>query len=158
MRIQRGFVAGVLSLFVLGSLSATEYPGAIPGGFRVSDQGVGTYSIPLNTPTATGGLRPNLALTYNHLAGDGLAGLRVSLAGISAITHCGRTFAQGGVYDPIDYDSGDRYCLDGQLLVVTSGGYGSNGAVYSTEIESFQKIVSYGTAGVRPTAIHRPAR
>ena len=102
------FVGGLVALALGGALQAAEYPGAIPGGFSVSDQGAGTYSIPISTPAATGGLRPNLALTYNHLAGDGLAGMRVTLNGFSQISRCPRTYAQDGVNDDISYDSGDR--------------------------------------------------
>lgn len=36
--------------------------GALPGGFTVGNQGEGTYSIPITTPPATGGMKPNLEL------------------------------------------------------------------------------------------------
>jgi hypothetical protein len=38
-------------------------------------------------------------------------------------------------------------CLDGQRLAGISGTYGQNGAEYRTEIESFQRIKSFGSAG-----------
>jgi hypothetical protein len=66
----------VVSAFSADPLQAAVKPGTIPGSFGVSDQGVGQYSIPIAAPAASGGLKPNLALTYNHLAGDGLAGMR----------------------------------------------------------------------------------
>jgi hypothetical protein len=146
----RSTLVGAASFFSLGVLLATEYPGAIPGGFSVSDQGAGQYAIPIAAPAATGGLKPNLALTYNHLAGNGLAGMRWSLSGFSSISRCHMTYAQDGMASDIDYGAEDRFCLDGQRLVVTSGSYGGNGSVYSTEIESFQRIQSFGTAGSGP--------
>jgi hypothetical protein len=37
-----------------------------------------------------------VVLSYNHLAGNGLAGMRWTLSGIAAITRCAQTFAQDG--------------------------------------------------------------
>ena len=143
-------VGGLAALWVAGTLQATEYPGAIPGGFSVGDQGQGVYSVPIAAPAGTGGLSPNLALTYNHLAGNGLAGMRVTLSGFSSISRCQQTYAQEGQVVAVNYDANDRFCLDGQRLVGISGTYGSNGAEYRTEIESFQRIKSLGTAGSGP--------
>ena len=48
-------------------------------------------------------------------------------------------------------DSQDRFCLDGNKLRLTSNPsskpYGSDGATYQTEIETFARITSFGTAG-----------
>jgi hypothetical protein len=93
-------------------------------------------------------LKPNLALTYNHLAGNGLAGMRVSLSGFSSIQRCNFTTAQDGWTGGFNYvDSWLALCLDGQRLAGISGTYGQNGAEYRTEIESFQRIKSVGSAG-----------
>jgi hypothetical protein len=109
-----GFLIGGLpALFAAGALQATEFPGAIPGGFSVSDQGAGQYTIPIAAPAATGGLKPNLALTYNHLAGDGLAGMRWTLAGFSSIAHCGRSFAQDVADDAISYCAANHFMQSG---------------------------------------------
>src|SRR5687768_5652927 len=82
---------------------ATEFPGTIAATFRVGDQGDANYTIPIEAPEATGGLRPNLALAYNHLAEDGLAGMRWTLAGFSSITRCARTYAQDNVTAAFSY-------------------------------------------------------
>lgn len=116
---------GVLALS--GVAAAATYPGAIPGRFGVGDQGEGRYTIPIEAPAATGGLRPSLTLSYNHLAGDGLAGMRWQLTGFSAITRCRQTYAQDGQVLPINYGSTDRFCLDGQRLVNVAGSYGAAG-------------------------------
>jgi hypothetical protein len=43
----------------------------------------------------------------------------------------------------INYDSNDRYCLDGQRLVLVGGSsYGAGGSEYRTERESFSKITA----------------
>jgi len=95
-------------------------------------------------PAGTGGLRPNLALTYNHLAGNGLAGMRWTLSGFSAISRCPTTYAQDGSVEAIDYTSTDQFCLDGQRLVDIGG------SEFRTEIETFQRIKKHGTAGSGP--------
>jgi hypothetical protein len=67
---------------VLPPSTSGAVPGAIPGGFSVGTQGDASYTIPITVPAGTGGLRPSLALSYNHLAGNGLAGMRWTLAGV----------------------------------------------------------------------------
>ncbi|HEY5569374.1 MAG TPA: SpvB/TcaC N-terminal domain-containing protein, partial [Gammaproteobacteria bacterium] len=130
--------------------SSAVLPGAVPGNFGVGDQGNATYTIPIAAPAATGGLKPNLALSYNHLAGNGLAGMRWNLRGISAITRCPQTYAQDGAVYGINYTSTDRFCLDGQRLVNFSGTYGAHLTEYRTELETFQKIVQESTQGSGP--------
>ncbi|WP_092132525.1 FG-GAP-like repeat-containing protein [Polaromonas sp. YR568] len=41
----------------------------------------------------------------------------------------------------------DRYCLDGQRLILVSGTYGATGSEYKTELDSFSRIIATGTAG-----------
>ena len=55
--------------------------------------------------------------------------------------------AQDGQVLGISYTTSDRYCLMGQRLIVISGSYGQDGAVYHTEIEGFGKVISHGTVG-----------
>jgi hypothetical protein len=94
-------------------------------------------------------MEPRLALTYNSQMGNGNLGVGWSLSRLSLIHRCGRTIAQDGLNAGINYDNDDRYCLDGQRLVMisTSGTYGGEGVEYRTERESFTKVVSNGTAG-----------
>jgi hypothetical protein len=55
---------------------------------------------------------------------------------------CERTVAHDGFAAPIQFDSRDRFCLDGQRLVAVSGEYGADGTEYRTEHDRFAKIVS----------------
>src|SRR6185295_17596629 len=84
--------------------------------------------------------------SYDHLAGNGLAGMHWTLSGISVITRCPQTFAQDGLPVAVAYGN-DRLCLDGQRLVDYSGSYWSAGTQYRTEIDTFQRVVQQGTAG-----------
>jgi hypothetical protein len=133
---------------------AVTLPGAIPANFRVGDQGDARYTIPIVAPAATGGLTPNIALSYNHLAGDGLAGMRWQLAGLSVITRCQQTYAQDTQVIAVNYGSTDRFCLDGQRLVEFAGAYGVSGTQYRTEIESFQRVFQEGIVGGGPQSFY----
>lgn len=145
--MRRFGVALLLTLigFVAGTASATTVPGAIPGSFGVSETGAATYSIPIAIPPGTAGMEPKLSLNYSSQGGNGIAGVGWSLGGLSAITRCPQTIAQDGQTRGVQLDANDRFCLDGQRLVIVNGGtYGAVGAEYRTEIESFSKVVSYG--------------
>ena len=148
----------VRNLFVLGTLSALPLmsqaqttAGSTPGSFRVTESGAAEYRIPIRLPPGIAGMEPKLALVYNSQAGNGLLGMGWNLEGFSAITRCPRTIAQDGTRGAVTYDWTDRYCLDGQRLVLVSGAsYGADGAEYRTERESFSKVVSYGVTANGP--------
>jgi virulence plasmid B protein/Calx-beta domain-containing protein len=119
-------------------------PGASAGALSVDATGNATYSFPIIVPPGTAGMQPALALTYNSGGGNGHVGIGWGLSGLSAITRCAPTLAQDGVVDGVDNDASDRFCLDGQRLILVSGTYGANGAEYRTEINQFAQIHSYG--------------
>lgn len=124
--------------------------GYTTGQFAVDPTGAATYRIPIQVPPGVRGLQPELALLYHSRAGNGQLGMGWSLAGLSAITRCPRSIAQDGAIGGVHFDTDDRFCLDGQRLVmIGSGRYGSAGS-YRTEIESFQDIQSQGAAGNGP--------
>ena len=121
------------------------------GYARVSPAGEARYSIPLSLPSGTNGLTPRLSLEYGHANASGDLGAGWSVGGLSRIARCRRTIAQDGAPGPVALSQLDRFCLDGQRLVIANGqAYGSNGAEYRTEIESFARIRTYGTAGSGP--------
>jgi hypothetical protein len=111
------FSIGVLACISLQAFAQSTVAGFTPGSFRVSETGAATYTIPIRVPPGIAGMQPQLALTYNSQAGNGLLGVGWSLSGLSAISRCPRTVAQDGVKGGINYDANDRYCLDGQRLV-----------------------------------------
>jgi len=102
-------------------------------------------------PPGTAGMAPTLSLDYSSQAGNGLVGLGWSLAGLPAITRCPRTLRQDGIHGTVNNDTDDRFCLDGQRLVVFNGGvYGGDGTEYRTEIDSYARITSHGNASGAP--------
>lgn len=124
-----------------------------PVSFQVSQMGAATFEIGIAVPPGTAGVAPKLSLTYSSQGSGGLAGAGLSLNGLSAIARCGRTLSQDGINSGLHYDADDRYCLDGQRLVMVSGAaYGASGAVYRSEMDDFTKVVSNGTAGSGPAS------
>ena len=122
----------------------------LPGQFAVGPTGAATYTVPIAVPPGTAGMAPSLSLDYSSQNGNGLLGIGWTLSGLPSIGRCPRTMAQDGVVGGINYDANDRFCMEGQRLVAISGTYGADGAEYRTEIDSYSRILSHGTAGTGP--------
>ena len=136
------------SLVTAAERKAIDQTGTVPGAFRVTESGAASYRVPIYAVPGTAGVTPELALAYNSQAGNGIAGLGWSLDGGSAITRCRATRHQDAAARPIRWSADDRFCLDGQRLVLDSGTYGSPNATYRTEIDTFALVTSKGgTAG-----------
>ena len=125
-------------------------PGLMPGEFSVDGGGSASYNVPIAVPPGTAGMQPSLSFIYDSRRGNGLLGIGWSLGGFSVVTRCGSTKAHDGTVDGIDFDAGDRFCLEGEKLMLVSGTYGADGAEYRTEIDGFTKVVSKGVTGSGP--------
>lgn len=125
--------------------SSTEV-GVTSGAVSVSLSGGANYEIPIAVPPGINGVVPQLALAYNSLAGNGIAGYGWNISGMSSITRIESTMYHDGVIDPVDYDNLDRYSLDGQRLILKSGTYGGTESEYQTESFNNVKITSYGVS------------
>ncbi|WP_445358897.1 RHS repeat-associated core domain-containing protein [Microbulbifer sp. ANSA005] len=135
----------------LGDLSISESIGALPGEFRVNEAGAATYSIPLSLPPGTAGVTPELALAYTSTAGNGIMGKGWTLSGLSGISRCRQTTGRDGKGEAITWGEGDRFCLDGQrLLLVSNGHYGDSGSQYRTEVDSFALVTAHGGSRGKP--------
>jgi RHS repeat-associated protein len=101
----------------IGATSA----GALPGAFRVTDEGGAEYVMPLDLPRGRNGVEPVLSLVYNSRAGNGTLGPGWTLRGLERIERCRRSFATAGDRDedpaPVTYTDTDSFCLNGQELV-----------------------------------------
>ena len=141
----------IVILFALTADHAEAAVGRIPGAATVSPDGEAVYSIPLDLPPGTNGMTPSLSLEYRQRTVVGLLGIGWNIGGLSQIARCPRTIAQDGVASPVTFSTADRFCLDGQRLVVANGvAYGAAGAEYRTEIESFARIRSFTGPGSGP--------
>jgi len=124
--------------------------GFTEGSYAVSPSGAATYSIPIYAAPGTAGMVPRISINYNSQSGLGPLGIGWSIAGLSSIDRCGKSYFYDQANTEISNTNSDWFQLDGNRMVLISGSYGGNDAVYAGESENFDKIVSYGTAGSGP--------
>src|ERR1700744_1077720 len=152
-RFGRSFALGALMFTLMGGvgMAAAQPPlRALPGLFGVNTTGSATYTVPIAAPPGTADIVPRLSVNYASQDSNGILGIGWSIAGLPSISRCARTLAQDGIHGGVNYDLNDRFCLNGQRLVLISGTYGADGSEYRTEIESFTRIVAHGSAGNGP--------
>ncbi|RKH94447.1 FG-GAP-like repeat-containing protein [Corallococcus sp. AB038B] len=116
----------------------------------VTSVGTARYTLPLWTSPGRLGIEPRLALSYSSESGNGLLGMGWNLSGLSRITRCRKTMAHDGSSDRLRFDASDRFCLDGQRLMVVAGVYGADGAEYRTENDVYARVVSLGVGDNGP--------
>ncbi len=116
------------------------------GGLSVSLSGAANYQVSFKLPPGINGTSPSIGLAYSSQSPDGIAGWGWNITGLSTITRVPSTLFHDGFIDPVDFDSSDRYALNGQRLILKSGTYGKAGSVYETENYSNVKVVAYGTS------------
>lgn len=121
--------------------------GTTAGQFRVDESGAATYNIPITLSEGVAGVTPELSLGYSSQSGAGVAGKGWSLNGLSAISRCRQTLSQDGAAKPLTFSSEDRFCLNGQRLIVVSGAYGDVNSTYKTEIDTFVKVTLRAGSG-----------
>jgi len=145
--IQRALIILFLHIIFANTMLAqinTNLPvGAIPGAIDVSPMGAATYTIPIEVVPGTQGMQPNLSIVYNSSGGMGLLGMKWDLVGLSAITRSGQLPYFNGNLTAIQFNSSDRFNLDGNRLCNIEGGtYGAVGTKYAMEMEDFTYFVS----------------
>jgi len=145
--MQRSGFLALLCVCALPAYGLDGVVGRVPGSFDVSSSGSARYQIPIDVAAGINGLRPELGLAYNSAGGDGIVGVNWALGGLSEVTRCAKTLAQDLEIRGVRYEASDRFCLDGQRLVTTSGTYGADATVYKTELDGYSRIVSSGSTG-----------
>lgn len=121
--------------------------GAIDGEFAVTPTGAAVYSIPVELPPGTGGMKPELALVYNSQSKDGIMGYGWSISGISSISHAPLSYYYNGHPGQIDFEvtmDERQLILDGKKLIITS--YYENGPypiTYRCEEDNISRIRYY---------------
>ncbi|MDQ8203358.1 RHS repeat-associated core domain-containing protein [Pelagicoccus sp. SDUM812003] len=139
-------VASIASLFASTAFSA-ELVGTLGGEVSVDNKGSANYSIPIHTPPGRLGVEPSISLNYSSQGGNGILGVGWGLShGFPEAIVRGRSIlARDGETRGIEFDSSDKFYLDGKRLIVVSGTYGHHGSEYRTEVDSFAKITASGS-------------
>jgi RHS repeat-associated protein len=120
--------------------------GSTAGDLSVSLTGAATYTIPFSLPPGIKDVIPSIGLSFSSQAANGLAGWGWNIYGLSTITRIPSTKFHDGLIDGVDFDTYDRFAIDGQRLMLKSGSYGAANSEYQTESYSNIKVKAYGTS------------
>lgn len=133
-------------LFLCGVSAHAQYEiGDMGGVFNVSEMGAATYSLPFDLPEGINGMKPSLGLVYNSQGGNGVAGMGMSISGLSVISRTPKDIFHDGTAKGISYTTADAYAKDGVRLLLKSGSNGNSGAIYSVEGLPYDDITLMGS-------------
>jgi len=111
-----------------------EFVNTLVGIVGTTPTGALTYTIPIQVPTGTAGIQPQLAIVYNSQNNSsGILGLGFGLSGLSSISRVGQNFIHEEQRTGVTLTGSDRFALDGQRLIQT-------GKYFDTEMASFSEI------------------
>lgn len=134
-----------------GSAAESDTIGTTAGSFRVNESGAATYSIPIAAAAGTARVGPQISLDYSSSSGNGIVGYGWSIGGLTAISRCRQTYDQDRNVAALSWSGTDRFCLDGQRLLLVSGStYGAPNSTYQTEIDSGVVVTVIGSTNGEP--------
>lgn len=133
------------------AIGVTEapYPGNVTGGsnsgivgktngsFEVYPNGSASYSMPIVIPVGSGGLTPQLSISYNSFSNDGILGWGFSLNGLSVISRALGNRITDGMARAVTLTESDYFALDGNRLKEVR--YSYNGDYYA-ELNDLSKV------------------
>ncbi|KAJ8520818.1 hypothetical protein ONZ45_g2429 [Pleurotus djamor] len=116
-----------------------EIVGTLAAQHSVDPNGSLSIDVALTLPPAK--MAPNLSISYHSAANNASAiGMGWTIKGASYIERVPATMAQDKIRGSVNYDSNDRFALDGQRLMSV----GNN--EYRYELETWSKIVAHGNS------------
>lgn len=125
-------------------------PGSSNGIINISPSGASQYIMPIFASPGTAGMQPDISVSYNSQAGNGLLGEGCSINGLSAIYRVGKSNYLDDSNSGVTNTFTDKFSLDGNRLMLTGGTYGFANSQYKTELNSFSDVTAYGTSGNGP--------
>ena len=75
----------ILLFWVVSVCGMSQNTSNISGSFDIGPVGNATYNIPVDLPSGTAGVKPDVSIVYNSFSGDGVMGKGFSLSAISSI-------------------------------------------------------------------------
>jgi len=127
----------------IGPIIKNTVVGKINDALEVTPNGLINYEIPINVPPGTGGMTPQMALSYTSTQSDGLFGSGFELGGLSVINRAPSNLHVDGKAGYVNYTSSDNFMLDGQRLILVQK-LSSSSWEYRTENNSFSQIIASG--------------
>jgi len=124
--------------------------GKTPTSQTVSATGAFVYQIPIDIPSGTAGMQPNLSLNYSSQSGSSIAGYGWSISGLSSISRIGKDLIHDEEIQTVQLELSDLFALDGNRMVLSTGVYGQPNSIYKTEAETFVNIEAIGQQGEGP--------
>lgn len=115
------------------------------GKLEISNSGSATYTLPIAMPPSIQNVGPVINLIYSSGLTGGIAGQGWSINSISTISRIGTRRDLDGFIDGVDFDDNDKLALDGQRLLIKTGTYWADNAIYQTETQSNSIIQQFGT-------------
>jgi len=129
------------------SINQTFASGSTPGQSS-AQSGAAGYNIPLAMPMGTGGVVPELAVSYSSMGNSSMFGFGWGLSGLSSITRVGQSRYYDNNVTAVTFGASDRFALDISRMMLLTGTSGSSGSIYGFEAENYSRITAYGgTAG-----------
>ncbi|HWV16534.1 MAG TPA: SpvB/TcaC N-terminal domain-containing protein [Cellvibrio sp.] len=150
--------SGIVNSQAPVELPSGDLVGTLNGEFRVNESGAATYNIPITVADGIAGVKPFINIAYSSQGGNGLLGKGWALGGLGEITRCRQTLSQDGAARPISWTTEDRFCLDGQRLMLVSGTYGAAGSTYKKEIDTFVTVTAKGGVNGNPDSFEALAK
>ena len=127
--------------------------GSPTGSLSTSETGGAVYSVAIDVPQGLPQATPQINLSYNSQAGNGIAGFGCNIGGLSVITRNARSIYYDDVAKGIDYSADDAFYLDGQRMILLDRPEGADTALYCLETDPFTKITLHGATGVNGSTL-----
>jgi YD repeat-containing protein len=118
--IESGTLRAASNSYVPNSVEIDKYNkevGEIPFTSAVTQTGAMTYTIPIEIYPGIKDMHPQLALSYNHLSGNGLLGVGWNLSGLSSISRTSNNLYYNNLVQPVNLTTSDAFVLDGMRLI-----------------------------------------
>jgi len=178
-KIQQGLTTGNLEIFLaaanptpgspegIAAIDKNKAVGQIPISSSVSPTGAKCYNVPIEIVPGRQGLQPDISLSYNSQAGNGIMGMGWSLNGISSIERVNKNVFFDGKNDIPAFTKSDAFALDGVKLIKTSettsqidyktviGNIIVIGTINNNDINSFKVLFPNGNIGTYGVDSHQ---
>lgn len=101
-------------------IDLTKDVGEIPLSSSITPSGAATHNVPIEISPGRQGFQPQLSVTYNSLAGNGVMGMGWNVGGLSMIQRVGKSIYYDGKSQGVVLTKDDAFVLDGTRLIKLS--------------------------------------